>query len=373
MSRRNSIAAAAALATLSSVAAAQSNVTLFGLIDANAGRFQGPATGANALDKPVYRVDSGGMSTSYWGLRGSEDLGGGLSASFELVSFIRNDTGAVGRGDAIPAPVNVAADTYWSRAAWVALGSSTLGRVRLGNVTSLMFFNSITSNAFGDSTVFSPLNLVSFIGSPLTGGTGWTNSVVYDSPNLSGFTVSAARSLAETQGGHNTGLRAAYAGGPFAASFAWQDVKKNPLTFADGTSSNNTTSWQLGGSYDFSVVKVFAHLGRIQNDGTEATPLNVSYRIWDISASAPVGAGLVLAGYAQRKTNDAVGPVPATVAGGNVERRILTVGYDHYMSKRTDVYAMLMNDKTRTNSLPVPPTVVEASATSYAVGIRHRF
>jgi predicted porin len=373
MSRSKSITAAVVLATLGSASAAQSNVTIFGLIDANAGRFQGAATGANALDKAVYKADSGGMSTSFWGLRGNEDLGGGLSASSELVSFIRNDTGAVGRGDAIPAPVNVAADPYWSRAAWVALGSASLGRVRLGNVTSLMFFNSITSNAFGDSTVFSPLNLVTFIGSPLSGGTGWTNSVVYDSPNLSGFTLSAARSLAETQGGHNTGLRAAYSAGAFAASFAWQDVKKNPLTFADGTSANNTKAWQLGSSYDFASVKVFAHLGRIQNDGTEATPLNVSYRIWEVSASLPVGEGRILAGFANRKTNDAVGPVPATVAGGNVERSIVTVGYDHYLSRRTDVYAMLMNDKTRTNSLPAPPKVVDASATSYALGIRHRF
>ena len=49
------------------------------------------------------------------------------------------------------------------------------------------------------------------------------------------------------------------------------------------------------------------------------------------------------------------------------------MGYDHDLSKRTDLYAMVMNDKTRTNTLPAPPAVVSASATSFAVGMRHRF
>ena len=75
----------------------------------------------------------------------------------------------------------------WSRAAWVGLSSKSLGRLRLGNGTSLLFINSITSNAFVDSTVFSPINLVTFIGSPLSGGTGWTNQIMIDSANLRRF------------------------------------------------------------------------------------------------------------------------------------------------------------------------------------------
>lgn len=373
MTPRTTIAAVALISSLSGIAAAQSTVTVYGLLDIAAGRFTGPATGVNAQDKSIYRIEGGGMSTSFLGFRGSEDLGGGLAASFDLATFMRNDTGQVGRGDAIPAPVNVGADTFWSRAAWVGLSSSSLGRVRLGNVTSLMFFNSITSNAFGDSTVFSPINLVTFIGGPLTGGTGWTNQVVVDSPVWGGFSASAARALSESQGGANSALRLAYAQGPLAGSIAWQSVKKNPLTFADGTSPNNTRSWQLAASYDFQAVKVYGHLGNIQNKGTEAAPLDVGYRIWGLSAAVVLGEGRLLAGYAQRKTQDVVGPVPATTAGGNVERRVVTVGYDHYLSKRTDLYAMAMNDRTQTRTLPVPPTTVSASGSSVAVGIRHRF
>ena len=372
MNHATSITAAVLLAALGGNAAAQGNVTLYGLLDVAAGRFKGAPGGVNGRDQAVHKLDGGGLSTSHWGLRGTEDLGGGLAASFELSGFLRNDSGTVGRNDAIPAPVNVAADPFWSRAAWVGLGSTRLGRLRLGNVTTLMFLQSITTNAFGDSTVFAPLNLVTFIGSPQAGGTGWTNSIVYDSPAFAGFAFSAARSMAETQGGHNSALRFSCAQGPWAASLAWQDVKKNPLTFADGTSANNTRSWQLAASYDFAVVKLFAHLGRIHNRGTEAAPQDVDYRLWDLSAAAPIGTGLLLAGVAQRRTGDRVAPVPATAAGGNLERRVLTAGYDHYLSKRTDLYAMLMSDRTRTSTLPTTAPV-DASATSFAVGMRHRF
>ena len=364
---------AALLAMSGGAAMAQSSVTMFGSLDAMATRFTGSPSGVSSSDKAIKKLDGGGLSTSHFGFRGSEDLGDGLAAIFELSGFIRNDTGETGRSNAIGAPVNVAADPMWSRAAWVGLSSKSLGRVRLGNGTSLLFLNSITSNAFVDSTVFSPINLVTFIGSPLSGGTGWTNQIMIDSASFAGFSASASVSAGEGQGGRNVAGRMSYAGGPVGAAFAYQTVKKNPATFADGTSSNNTKAWQLAGSYDFTVVKVFAHVGRIQNDGTEAAPLNIGYKIWDLSASVPISTGYVLAGYASRTTSDTVGPVPATVAGGNKERKVFSLGYDYFLSKRTDVYAMVMNDRTVTNTVPAPPQLVTASATNVGVGLRHRF
>ena len=349
------------------------NVTLFGIVDAYAGRFVGAPTGVSVSDKSVIKVEGGGMSTSRFGMRGSESLGGGLNAVFELSAFFRNDTGAVGRSDAIGAPVNVAADPFFSRAAWVGLQSNDWGQIRLGNATTLLFINAITSNAFGDSTVFSPLNLVTFVGGPLTGGGSWTDSIIYNSPNWGGVTLSAANSLSENRGGSNSALRGAYAAGPFAASAAWQKVDKNPLTFADGTSPNNTRAWQLAASYDFQVVKLMGHLGEIQNRGTETAPLDIKYRIYEASAELPVGPGKVLVGYAQRKTGDAVGLVPATAAGGNKSRKVFTVGYDYALSKRTDAYVMLMRDDTITNVLPGPGTLTSAKATNFGVGIRHLF
>jgi predicted porin len=367
------LAAASLLALAGGAQAQASSVQLFGTLDLGVGSFKSLGVGVNAGNTNNRQVVNGAMSTSLFGLRGTEDLGGGLTASFELASFIRADSGAVGRNDAVGPPVNVAADPFWSRQAWVGLTSTGFGRLRLGNSSSLLFVNSISSNAFGDSTVVSPLNVVTFIGSPLSGGTGWTNQIIYDTPRLGGLVLSAAVSASEGQGGRNHALRAAYSDGPLALSAVMQKVDKNPLTFADGTSPNNTRAWQLGASYDFNVVKVWAHLGQIDNRGTETAPLDIGYRIVELSAAVPVGAGRVLAAYAQRKTDDAVGPVPATAAGGNIERKVLTLGYDHDLSKRTDVYAVVMSDRTLTSTLPAPPRAVSASAGNFAVGLRHRF
>lgn len=245
-------------------------------------------------DPRLNALISGGLSTSHFGVRGSEDLGDGYSAFFELSSFFRVDTGQSGRADAVGPPVNVAADPFWSRVSFVGLRGRSWGSLRLGNVGTPLFLSSITSNAFGDSMTFSPLQLTTFVASPLSGGTAWTNSAIYDSANWSGFSFSLIGSLSENQGGRNTGGRVNYAQGGFSTSLAWQGVKKNPSTFADGLSTNNTTAWQLAATYDFSVVKVFAHLGNIQNKGTDALPLDVSHRIWDLSAAVPIGSGHVL-------------------------------------------------------------------------------
>lgn len=353
------------------------SVTLYGLVDLGVGQFKGANTGVKSSDQKATLLVNGGLSTSHIGLRGQRDLGQGLSASFDLSAFVRADTGASGRADATTAgATTVSADPMWSRQSWVGLGHADLGRIRLGNSSTLLFINSITSNAFGDSTVFSPLNLVTFFGSPLSGGTGWTNQVIYESPRLAGFSLAAARSLAEGgASGGNGAVRLAWTGGPAAVSYAQQSVKKDPSTFADGLSANNTQSWQLGGSYDFQGVKVFAHVGHIDNQGTATTPLDLGYSLREISVSVPLGSGKLLAGTAQRKTGDAVGPVPASVNGGNVERKVSTLGYDVDLDKSTDAYVMLMKDSTVTHTVITgsAPQKLSASGSALAVGVRYRF
>lgn len=375
MSNKISLIAVAAAAATSAGAQAQAqgNVTLYGLLDAYVGRVQGAPTGVNALDKKLWVSNAGGLSTSHFGIRGNEDLGGGAEAIFDLSSFIRNDTGQSGRSDAIGPPVNVAADPFWARTSFVGVRSRQWGSLRLGNMPTPLFVGSITSNAFADSMTFSPTQLTTFVGSPLSGGTGWTDQVAYDSPSWSGFSLSLAGSLSEGRGGRNTGTRIGYSSGPVAASLAWQSAKKDPSTFAEGTSSNDTKAWQLAASYNFGAATLFAHIGRIQNDGTAAAPLDVTYKLWDVSIAVPFGAGRVLAGHASRKTDDPVGPVPATLAGGNVERRVTTLAYDYNLSKRTDLYAVLMRDQTVTRTLPPPGANVTASGTSFVAGLRHRF
>lgn len=349
-----------------------SNVQIYGLLDAAVGRMHS-TSGVNAQERPAQKQFSGGLSTSRWGIQGREDLGNGRQAQFDLSSFIRNESGAAGRSDALPAPVNVAADPYFSRAAWLGLSDAKLGRLRLGNITTLMFVNSISSNALADSTTFSPINLLTFVGSPLSGGTAWASSVVYDSPVVNGLSGSLAYAASQNQGGPNTAARVAYEQGAFSTAVALQTVNRNPQTFADGTSSNNTRAWQWAASYDFKPLKVFGHLGQIDNRGTANAPLSVQYRVWDLSAILTAGSGRWIAAYGSRRTGDTPVAVAVTAAGGNVSRQVLTLGYDHYLSPRTEVYTLLARDQTRTRQVPTAPTVVSAIGTNFAIGIRHRF
>jgi hypothetical protein len=120
-------------------------------------------------------------------------------------------------------------------------------------------------------------------------------------------------------------------------------------------------------------TRFFANVGAIRDDGTPTAPADRNYKIWSVSAAVPIGLGRVLLGIASRRTDDIVSPAPATVPGGNISRRVATVGYDYYLSKRTDVYLLVRADKTETNTLPPPLRKVDASSTSYAVGVRHWF
>ena len=121
-------------------AQAQSSVQAYGLIDVSAGQFQDPGA---AKDKSVV---SGKMTTSYFGFKGSEDLGGGMKANFAIESFLRADNGAAGRFNG---------DAFWARNAYVGL-SGAMGSVTAGRNTTSLFVSTLIFNAFGDSFGFSP-------------------------------------------------------------------------------------------------------------------------------------------------------------------------------------------------------------------------
>ncbi|MDB5875437.1 MAG: porin [Ramlibacter sp.] len=372
MKTKLSLVGAAALMAIGGAVHAQTGVAVYGQVDVFAGRMAA-LPGVNSSVGPITVVNGGGLSTSHLGFRGREDLGDGAYAAFELSMFIRADTGALGRSDALGPPTNLGGDQFFSRTSWVGLGHARYGSLRLGNATTLMFLNSLSNNAFGASTTFSPMNLIMFVGGPLSGGTAWNNQILYDSPVFGGFSFGLSTALAEGNGKNNVGAAAFYRQGDLSLGLAWQDVKKTPLTFADGTSFSQTKSWLMSGSYDFKVAKLFANIGAIHDGGTFAAPADRNHKLWSVSGSIPVGAGQVLAGYGSRRTGDAAAPVPATAPGGNISRRVATVGYDYFLSKRTDVYLMVMNDRTSTATLPAPPRQVDASATSFGAGIRHSF
>jgi predicted porin len=293
------------------------------------------------------KINSGGMTTSWWGMMGSEDLGGGLKAGFALTAFMRDDTGESGR---------FTGDTMFSRDANVTL-SGGFGAVNLGRGKAPNFLPTILFNPIGDSFTFSPLVLHADV-NPSTApiwkrtvpaDTGWSNQITYSTPDMSGlkanFHYQFGEQAAPNDGKHNVGFNAFYGVGPVGLTAYWERVEMlNPAGTAVITPTH--TDWMLGGSFDISVVKLFATYGKANTEGN-----TVNKKTTSLGGAIPMGAGKIL--LATANTKDDVNAISRTTT---------TLGYDYALSKRTDAYVMFMVDKI---------TAFD-SANSLGVGIRHR-
>lgn len=318
---------------------AQSTVQLTGLADVYVGsmKMAGDAARSN-------KMGTGGMTTSWFGMRGTEDLGGGLKANVAFTGFIRLDTGSQGRFNG---------DNLFSRDANVSL-SGGFGTVLLGRGLAPNFLPTVLFNPLGDSFGFSPLiihnnvNMGTRFARNNPSDTGWSSEVLYSTPTVGGLRANFHYALTGVAGKKNIGGNLLYSAGPVGlTAYVERDQLNNPNTsvFADGSTK---TVWMLGGSYDAKVVKGFATYGESKSS-LASTP---KQKTFTLGASVPTGPeGKVLVGYANSKPDN-----------GN-RRQTITVGYDHFLSKRTDVYAMLMNDRISTFS----------SGTSLGLGVRHRF
>lgn len=333
---------AMAVALVAGGASAQSSVQVMGLMDAYAGsmRMAGDAGSSRV-------VASGGMTTSWLGFKGTEDLGGGLKANFALTAFLQVNQGTFGR---------FPGDTPFSRDANVSL-SGGFGSLAIGRNLAPNFLPTVIFNPFGDSFTFSPLVLHANV--PLFNGTGWaattpsdtgwSNELIYTTPDFGGLKANVHyqfSNLPNNSAPHNVGVNVLYFNGPFAATaFYERDQVTNPVVTQFAT-KDVRKDWMIGASYDFKVAKVYGTYGRAQSDTLVPEAKTLS-----LGASVPVGAGSILVGTARTHVDP-----------GNT-RRTTTVGYDYFLSKSTDVYAMAMRDAiSGTNS-----------GNSLGLGIRKRF
>lgn len=350
--------AAAALALTSLHAMAQSNnaPTLYGTVD---GGFYARQL---AGESRVSRVDGGMMTTSRWGIRGAEDLGGGLTALFDLGGHFRLDTGEVGRH-----PGDNAANRFFSRYSFVGLRGA-FGQVRVGRIPTGSFVNTLSFTPFGDSTTLGPFMLHTFVGSqPMLASHGisdgsWNNSFVYNTPTLGNFSGSLQFTPDEASPeGRRFDGTANYRSGPLAASLSISRIQaasyNMPRSRTDPAGAPyviEEESSTLGGvSYDFQVVKVFGQWAkaRLRPRGQPEIALDTA----GVHAAVPFGAGRFIASWARTERSQA-GTTDRT-------RTTLAAGYLHSLSRRTDVYGVVMND--RATGL--------RSGTGYAVGMRHHF
>jgi predicted porin len=326
---------------LAATAQAQSSVQLYGLMDMSAGQFQTAGT------EKVWRADSGNMTTSFIGFKGTEDLGGGMKARFQIEHFLRADIGASGRFDG---------DAFWARNAFVGLQGS-FGSTQLGRNTTPLFVSTLIFNAIGDSFGFSPSIRQLFTPStglgmlPFFGDTGWNNSIAYNSSNYAGLSFNLLANLGEGAAGatgKNVGGNVLYFGGPLSGTVAYQQVKNGAFGTPAGFESQDT--WQFGGAYDLGLAKLFGQYTRVK---TKAT-VDTSTKLYGVGVAVPIGAGKLLAQYGNAK---------ADLGGTDATNKTLTVGYDYNLSKSTDVYAIVMNDKV----------TAARTGNTFAAGMRLRY
>jgi predicted porin len=350
MFAKKTLVAAAAMIAAMGAAQAETSLKVYGMLDV--GMSSMDAAHAKGSASRVTLVDSGNMMTSYIGFGGSEDLGGGLKAEFALESFIGVDTGK-----------NVAnnAGYLWSRGSSVAL-SGGFGKVALGQYDNPLFTSGYTYNPFGSSMAFSPTmrhfnyigQTVGIAGAGVGFDTGWVNSVTYESPAVAGFSAVLQASAKEATGSANKNSYAAsgsYNAGPLSATLTY--VKGGKTTAPSLTAyTADEKVWDLGASYDFGVVKAFAQYTDI-NDSTNAN----KDKIYQLGVSVPVTEkASVLASFGGLKNK-----VSAT--GATTKDEVFALGYDYVLSKRTDVYGVIMNNRQSTLE----------SGQSVAVGIKHNF
>ena len=323
---------AAAVATLASAGAYAQSVSLYGLVDMSIVNTKAP--GASTA---VTAAQSGNMTTSFWGMKTSESLGGKLKAEAVIEGFIRNTNGASGRFDG---------DPLFSRNANVGL-SGDFGSVSVGRLTNSLFVNNLIFNAVSDSFGFSPaIRMLHLSAGQASGDTGWNEAIRWQLPTVAGTTVSVLHAVKGTRPGANTNVSALYFGGPLSVGASWQEVRRRDGA-PGSVGASDTDAWQIGAAYDFKVVKLFAQAGKVEN-----ITFKTDYDHMGVGASVPMGPnGKILAQYSSMEPSNAKASKTSTLA------------YDHFLSKRTDLYAVYMNEQVPGRS----------TGNTYGVGIRHRF
>lgn len=308
------IVAASVLAAAGGSTWAQSNgVTLYGRVDLNITRFNGES----------WRMDQ--SSTSRFGLRGREDLGGGISAIFQLESRINPDNGTS------------ESPRFWGRESWLGLRGG-FGTFRVGRTLSPAQRIASNYDPHGTDGIGSFGSGGLLIGHPSATFARMDNGLYYETPTKGGFSAFAALTMDETPGGADErfhSLRLRYASGPLDISLGFGKLSKG----------NDVNSF--GAAYNLGFMKPMVQFHSGERAGRERAT-------WLVGATAPIASGDLRVAYSKQDDRG---------AGLQTDRTLLAVGYDHPLSKRTLVYGTVVRDETDR----------QGGKNGFEFGLRHSF
>lgn len=396
----------AALAVLGAFAgsALAAEVQLYGILDTGVGYSHIDIDKPDVNDVDSLEMKSGVGSGSRWGLKGTEELGNGLTVGFILEDGFDSDTGS-----------EDSSDVMFNRESSLFL-QGNFGKIALGRMGALNSGQSSWSkigmiNAFGTSYgdfTAQASNLFSLAGQ-------WDNMIAYESPDFAGFKVFAQYGMGsndhenESSSDRFYSLGLTYNNGPFAGYFAVDSINYKTAKLSEnewprnGDDVDDSLTVTLGGSYDFDVVKIYfgaqyfdevrlASISGVLNQAGDGepfdprvdTPINEIAKIKgygiSLTGDAPLGGGRAMfgVGYLDAEAADSMDRELSDNQIGrrdfDIQRYVVSVGYSYPFSKRTDVYgvASYMQDQTDTKT-DNGTDEWDPSAYTVYVGLRHRF
>jgi predicted porin len=404
------VAAIGAAFALPIAAQAQTNVTVYGKLypsinnislsgATGVGGTSTLATGTNGRNNS--QVTSMESPNSRLGFKGSEDLGSGLSAIFQLEMGFSGDTGQ-----------NSTADTPFSRNTFVGISSTTFGTIRLGNMDTVykeigdqMPFLGITSGNF-----MSTSNILSKSSFTANSASSFhlrrTNSFYYTSPQIAGFTGLFDWSPNELAGDASAGVISTgvkYEGGPIYAALAYEIHKDmyggsfgTRANGATGVSSATSTTAVTDGlsSKDQAVRATFQYsfgndwkaeidVARIQlaesGQLTAGKFDTYKHNTWAIGVEKDIGAISLVGSYGREAAGSCTLSGGVACSTGGLDAQMLNLGVGYSLSKRTSLYAVYTKFATGssayvTNAYAAAGTPVAGQdANIVAVGISHSF
>ncbi len=384
-----------ALLGAAGAAHAQSSVTLYGTID-TAITFVHNANAAGQNQWSVGNNSNGDLSGSRWGLKGQEDLGGGLKAIFQLENGFNPSTGTLGQGSRL-----------FGRQAYVGLAGDQYGTLTLGRQYDPLvdLVQGITADNYFGSTFATAGDVDNYDNSSRT-----NNAVKYVSPVFSGLQVEGMYALGGVAGSTGSGqtwsAAAAYNNGPFSIA-AGYFVADNPSVnglVRPSTASGSGWGGTSDGTFDGSLINLgyqtakSINIARVagqyvigpftvgagysnsqyKSDGqsafAETEKYNTGQGFFDYQATPALLLGV---GYSYTKSTGDTGATYHQVS----------VGADYNLSKRTDVYLVGAYQHASGETLNADGTGVvaaQASVGSYgyggtntqelvSLGLRHKF
>jgi len=386
---KKSLIALAALSAFATAAQAQSSVTVYGVLDIGVSEVKNTTTTtAGAVSEAKISNTGNGdgsLATSRLGFRGTEDLGQGRKANFQLEYDLTDAGTGSTRGDGSTASFTTGTTyaNFGARYSWVGLEDAKLGQLRLGQQETTMHSVFVAglagsaNNAIG--SVYSAgdsLNSISTNSASIRPYSVFVSrAITYISPVMSGvrFEVQSANYATSSTNGAQTDLRNSlnaaslkYSAGKLNLAGAIQQQKTDASATANDVTTRETSA--VTANYDFGVVRAFGvyTTDKVTNFGG----LTRDSKTTELGLQLPVGQTTFFASAfdGDRKGNGSAADV-AGLASRNADAKGYQVGVINNLSKRTALYAIVGQQELKGTG----DNLAKIKSEGMSAGVRHSF